>query len=81
MSPSTLLRWSGSWLMSSEEWTRDSRRTLTLILVVFALRAALTIAVVPPWQAPDEPGHFEYIQILSFQDTLDLSERPSDTNI
>ena len=37
-----------------------------LLLVALALvRGALYAAVVPPWQAPDETGHFEYVWLLA----------------
>ena len=48
---------------------------LLLIVTVFVLRALLAIAIVPPWQNPDEPQHFEFVHILARQEQLDLSER------
>ena len=67
--------------MSTHERTRNSGRILLLVLVVFIFRMALVIAVVPPWQGPDEPGHFEYIQVLASQVQFDPSERGSDLHI
>lgn len=71
----------GSPLMAMEALTQDSRRTLALILTVFLLRTALAITVIPPWQDPDSPGHFELTQILALQDTFNLSERPGDAKL
>src|SRR5688572_18623894 len=36
----------------------DERIVLAGLLVVFLCRAAVAHAIVPPWQGPDEPGHF-----------------------
>jgi hypothetical protein len=36
----------------------DERIVLAGLLVVFLCRAAIAHAIVPPWQGPDEPGHF-----------------------
>lgn len=40
-------------------------QTALALLVGFALAARVTMAlIVPPWQGPDEPRHFEYVRIL-----------------
>ena len=54
---------------------QSPRRILALIVAVFVLRALLAIAIIPPWQHPDEPQHFELVHILASQAKLDLSER------
>jgi hypothetical protein len=38
---------------------------LRLLLVITALRGLIYSQIVPLWQAPDEPGHFEYACTLS----------------
>lgn len=40
-------------------------RLLGLLLLLTALRGALYIAFIPPWQSPDEPTHFEYVSVLA----------------
>ena len=41
-----------------------SRPRLGWLLLVAWLNAALFALLTPPWQAPDEPGHFEYACLL-----------------
>jgi len=40
------------------------RKTLALLLALSLTRGILYSAVTPPWQAPDEPGHFQYAAFL-----------------
>jgi hypothetical protein len=40
------------------------RKTLALLLALSLIRGVLYSAVTPPWQAPDEPGHFQYAAFL-----------------
>jgi hypothetical protein len=40
------------------------RKTLALLLALSLIRGVLYSAVTPPWQAPDEPGHFQYVGFL-----------------
>ena len=40
------------------------RRTLLLILAAYLVLATGYAVVTPPWQAPDEPAHFNYIRHL-----------------
>ena len=40
------------------------RKTLALLLALSLIRGVLYSAVTPPWQAPDEPDHFQYIAFL-----------------
>lgn len=43
----------------------DRTRLLLLLLLSLSLvRGFIYLSVVPPWQAPDEPRHFEYVQVL-----------------
>jgi len=45
---------------------RLDRRRLTALLMAVALLHGLVYAlIVPLWQAPDEPGHYEYAQLLA----------------
>jgi 4-amino-4-deoxy-L-arabinose transferase-like glycosyltransferase len=39
-------------------------KVLFLLLGLALVRGLLYSAVVPPWQAPDEPRHFEYVRLL-----------------
>lgn len=41
-----------------------SWRWLLVVFLVGLLNASLFALVTPPWQAPDEPGHFEYACLL-----------------
>lgn len=40
-------------------------RLLLLLLMVSLIRGCLYAALVPPWQAPDENGHFEYAWLIA----------------
>jgi 4-amino-4-deoxy-L-arabinose transferase-like glycosyltransferase len=40
------------------------RRIITLLLVLSVIQGVLFATIVPPWQAPDEPKHFEYVALL-----------------
>ncbi len=48
-----------------------------LITTVFAFRLLMAVAVVPPWQGPDEPQHFAFVRILTLQSSLQLEQRGS----
>src|SRR3990172_3278888 len=37
---------------------------LVIILALALIRGVLYASVVPPWQTPDEPKHFEYVALL-----------------
>jgi len=39
-------------------------RILALLLALSLIRGVLYSAITPPWQAPDEPGHFQYVAFL-----------------
>jgi len=41
-----------------------SRRWWLLLIALGVVRALLYSAVIPPWQGPDEPQHFEYVRLL-----------------
>ncbi len=50
--------------LEAGELPRPRRRLLGLLLAMALLGGVLYAAVVPPWQSPDEPGHFEYVALL-----------------
>lgn len=53
---------------------RWDNRILVLLLAVFLARGVIYLAVIPPWQAPDEPKHFEYVNLL-YQERRLLSQK------
>jgi len=55
MTPS---QWLGTSLREQE------RKILTLLLALSLVRGMIYSAVIPPWQGPDEPKHFEYIRLV-----------------
>lgn len=40
--------------------TRNYRRAVAVLMALALVRGLLYALLTPPWQAPDEPGHFEY---------------------
>jgi hypothetical protein len=42
-----------------------THRLLVLLVTLALLHGALYAALIPPWQAPDETGHFEYAWLLA----------------
>jgi hypothetical protein len=42
-----------------------AHRWLALLVALAIARGALYAAIVPPWQSPDETGHFEYAWLLA----------------
>jgi len=49
---------------------RARLKWLGIFLVLALLRGALYAIVVPPWQHPDEPTHFEHVRIIAETGTL-----------
>jgi len=46
-------------------WSRRRQGAIVILLMLLAfVRAAIYAAVIPPWQAPDEPQHFEYVRLV-----------------
>jgi len=43
---------------------RGSRGLLGLVLLIGLIQSLIMVAVIPPWQGPDEPRHFEYVRLL-----------------
>ncbi|MDY7041589.1 MAG: DUF2142 domain-containing protein [Chloroflexota bacterium] len=44
---------------------QHSRWVFALLLLLTAVRGLLYAAVIPPWQSPDETGHFEYVWLIT----------------
>jgi hypothetical protein len=42
----------------------SSTRIAILLFALSLIRGLIYSAVIPPWQAPDEPQHFEYVRLL-----------------
>ncbi len=53
-----------------------NRRVLALLLVIALVQGLAYSLVVPLWQAPDEPGHFEYARLMS-----DLGRVPAASDV
>jgi len=47
--------------------TRRNPLLLGLIVLLGLVNGLLWAAIVPPWQTPDEPKHFEYVRLLKEQ--------------
>ena len=73
--PESRLRWT-RWL-SSVCRLRLPNSILALITAVFVFRLVMAIAVIPPWQGPDEPQHLAFVRILALQPSSDLEQRES----
>jgi hypothetical protein len=43
----------------------DQRRILALLLALTLVRGLIFAVISPPWQAPDETGHFEYAWLIA----------------
>ncbi len=69
---STLTAYAGS---TTAGLVASGRCLPTLIVLIFVLRGALAIAIVPPWQHPDEPQHLALAHVLASRTELDLSDR------
>jgi len=54
--------------MAVSRWPRIDlrweRKVLLLFLALSLVRGVIYSAVIPPWQAPDEPKHFEYVRLV-----------------
>ncbi|HSJ59406.1 MAG TPA: hypothetical protein VLC95_19635, partial [Anaerolineae bacterium] len=59
-------------LEHSVQETKRARRVrwLGLLVAVTLARGLVYAAITPPWQAPDEPGHFEYVWLIAHSPTL-----------
>ncbi|MHB0875270.1 MAG: glycosyltransferase family 39 protein [Anaerolineae bacterium] len=53
----------------SLSWMSD-RRVLLALLVLALIHGALYVFLIPPWQHPDEPGHFEHARLIAEEHRL-----------
>jgi hypothetical protein len=61
-------------------YVRQGRpRFLGLLLVLTLIRGLIYALVIPPWQAPDETGHFEYTWLMAFLGRVPTPEDISPT--
>jgi len=51
-------------------YIRHPNRCFTIILLAYLLVASLFVMFTPPWQAPDEPAHYQYIAHIAQERTL-----------
>ena len=58
-----------------EQYIRRPRLWLALILVAYVAVAANFAVQTPPWQAPDEPAHYNYIADIASQGALPILRR------
>lgn len=62
--------------------TNVERTVLACLLALFACRVVVAGAIVPPWQAPDEPTHVYAAQLLALDlDTNSLALLPDRSNV
>jgi hypothetical protein len=54
----------------SASLSRGSRHWLWLLLALALVRGLIYATVTPPWQAPDETGHFEYAWLIAHEGRL-----------
>jgi len=50
---------------------------LILLILITAINGIIYIIIIPPWQSPDEPTHFEYVQLLADSKTIFGSIAPN----
>lgn len=53
---------------------RSKHRCLALLLALTVVRGLIYAVVIPPWQAPDETGHFEYAWLIAHLGKLPTRE-------
>ena len=46
---------------------KSYRQTLALLVALALIRGLIYLSVFPPWQAPDEPAHFEVVRAVAQQ--------------
>jgi hypothetical protein len=54
--------------------TTSLARYMAILLVCVVIRGLFYRAVTPPWQGPDEPGHFEYVGLIALLGRIPQSE-------
>jgi hypothetical protein len=55
-----------------ETVSRDKRGWLALLLSLTLIRGLIYLSVTPPWQSPDETGHFEYAWLIAHRGQLPI---------
>jgi hypothetical protein len=60
----------------SDRFIIKPKTTFWVLIVLVILRGALYTLVVPPWQHPDEPSHFEHVRLIA-----DLRKLPEKEDI
>lgn len=50
---------------------------LLLLLSIALIRGCIYLALVPPWQAPDENGHFEHAWLIAYLKRLSVADQTS----
>lgn len=53
-----------------------TKNLLVLLLIFFFIKGLILIFLIPPWQAPDEPGHVAYVMYLYNEKKLPSISRP-----
>jgi len=56
-------------------YVQHPRRWLTVILSAYLLVAVLYAVMTPPWQAPDEPAHYNYIAHIAYTGSLPVLQQ------
>src|SRR3989344_9070351 len=51
-------------------------RILLSIILIFLIKGLFFIFLIPPWEAPDEPGHVAYVEYLYKYKRLPSAEKP-----
>ena len=60
-------------------WTRWPGVVLVVLVVALGQAVLYGFILIPPWQAPDEPGHYEYVRGLSQYGTRQPTASESET--
>ncbi len=47
-------------------------KQLVVVLLLTLVKGLMWVVIIPPWQAPDEPSHFAYVQYLAEENQLPL---------
>lgn len=56
-------------MISEAESDFGYRFLMRAVLVAAAVLGLVCVAIIPPWQSPDEPTHFEYARVLANEGT------------
>ena len=50
---------------------------LILLIIITVINGIIYIIIIPPWQSPDEPTHFEYVQLIADSKKISGSVTPN----